>query len=275
LFGVLFNSRRLFSDADAILTCNEQEARLLKEKYPGKRIQVQPHGVPVKLFLSDSREAALAAFPQLRGKQVLLLPGRIDPIKNQGWVLNHASSILQKHPQAVIVLAGPCTDKEYGVQIDDLAKTSGFANRIIFTGALPPADPRLIGLFQLAAAVILPSQSETFGLVVLESWAARAPVIASRTPGASALIRHGENGWLFDLESPHGFHDAIDAALLNPGLARQMAAAGHELAASQYDSSVLSARVQALYEELSGQNKALLQPLRKTAGSHRRLRRLA
>jgi len=279
-FGVLFNSRGVLSDADAILTCNEQEARLLREKYPGKRIQVQPHGVPVKQFLGDCRDSALAAFPHLRGKQVLLLPGRIDPVKNQSWVLRRAASILQRHPKAVIVLAGPRTDKAYGEEIDELVKASGFADRILLTGGLPPADPRLIGLFQLAAAVILPSQSETFGLVVLESWAARAPVIASRTPGASALVRHSENGWLFDLEAPAGFDDAIDAALLEPALARKLAAAGHELAASQYDSVVLAGRVQGLYEELTEQkrsreNKAASKTQPETAGARRRLREVA
>jgi len=45
LFGLLFQSHRLFQDADAILTCNEREAALLREKLPEKRIVVQPHGI--------------------------------------------------------------------------------------------------------------------------------------------------------------------------------------------------------------------------------------
>src|SRR5579871_2560021 len=83
VFGFMLQSRRLFPDADAIITCNENEAGLLREQYPGKRIVVQAHGVPLALYQADQREHALAAFPETRGKQILLCVGRLDPIKNQ------------------------------------------------------------------------------------------------------------------------------------------------------------------------------------------------
>ena len=252
-FGLLFNSRRLFSDADAILTCNEKEAELLREKYPRKRIQVQPHGVPLADFATDQREAALAAFPPLRGKDLLLVPGRIDPVKNQHWVVEHSSALLRRYPRAMLALVGACTDKQYGDKVNDSIRASGMADRILMTGGLPPGDSRLIGLFQNARAVILPSLSETFGLVVLEGWAAGAGVIASRTPGATALIRHGKNGWLFDLDAPSGFEDALHTTMATPNVARDVAAAGHRLATEHYDSAVLAARLEDLYVELCQQ----------------------
>ena len=89
------------------------EARLLREKFPGKRIVVQPHGVPLEIYQQDRREQALEAFPQIRGKQVLLCVGRIDPIKNQSWLVEQAPEILRRHPEAVLVLAGACTHEEY------------------------------------------------------------------------------------------------------------------------------------------------------------------
>src|SRR5207248_10465902 len=76
-FGLLFQSHRLFRDADAILTCNETEASLLRERYPFKRIVVQPHGVPLGIYESNHKQAAVAAVPQIRGRQVLLNVGRI------------------------------------------------------------------------------------------------------------------------------------------------------------------------------------------------------
>jgi glycosyltransferase involved in cell wall biosynthesis len=255
LFGLLLNTRRIFADADAILTCNDQEAELLRAKYPENRIHVQPHGVPLAQFSTDHRDAALAAFPQLRGKDILLMPGRIDPIKNQAWVIEHARTLMLKHPRAMLVLAGACTDKAYGAKLETTIKGSGFAERVLLTGGLPSGDPRLLGLFQQACVVLLPSRSETFGLVVLEAWAAGTPVIASRTPGASALIRQGENGWLFDLDAPQAFHEAAATSLLNPRLARQMAESGRQLVAKQYDSAVLAERLHGLYEDLRRSSK--------------------
>jgi len=104
VFGLVLQSRRLLTDADAIITCNENEARLLREQYLGKRVVVQPHGVPLEIYEGDRREQALEAFPQLRGKQVLLSVGRIDPVKNQGWLVEQAPQIFQKFPRATILL---------------------------------------------------------------------------------------------------------------------------------------------------------------------------
>jgi glycosyltransferase involved in cell wall biosynthesis len=249
-FGALLNSRRVVPDADAVLTCNEREAALLKEKFPGKRIRVQHHGVPVKVFEKDHRSEARSAFPQLEGKQLILLVGRIDPVKNQGWVLERVPAILMKHPNAIVMFAGACTDAEYGRTLETRIRELGLQDKVLMPGGFPPGDPRLIGLMQQAAVGVLPSVSETFGLVILEAWAAGAPVISSRTSGASALIRHGENGWLFDLENPQSFHEVLDHVLGDAKAAATAAAKGRDLARSAYDTRVLASQVRDLYEEL-------------------------
>ena len=150
IFGLLLQSRRLLVDADAIITCNENEASLLREQYPGKRVVVQPHGVPLDIYQEDRREQALEAFPQIRGKQVLLTVGRIDPVKNQSWVVEQAPQIFRKFPNAIIVFAGAVTDEAYGEKLRQRIQALGLEDRVLLTGGLPPNDPRLIGLFQEA-----------------------------------------------------------------------------------------------------------------------------
>jgi alpha-maltose-1-phosphate synthase len=249
LFGWLLGSRLLFRDADCIITCNQTEAGLLAKDYPGKRIVVQPHGVPLSFYQQNQRPAARAAFPQITGRQMLLCVGRIDPIKNQSWLLHQAPAIFQRHPNALLVLAGPCTDAPYGELIQREIKELGLQDRVLLTGGLPPNDPRLIGLMQESNAVLLPSLSETFGLVVLEAWAAGTVVVSSRTSGPSALIRDRENGWLFCLDQVAAFHEAVDRALLDPALARRMAFQGAAVS-QQYSLGALAARLKGIYEEL-------------------------
>lgn len=252
LFGLLFQSHRLFVDADAILTCNAREARLLQERYPEKRVMVQAHGVPVQDYQVHHRELALAGFPEIRGRKLLLCLGRIDPVKNQGWVLEQAPALLSRHPTAVLVLAGACTDEPYGEKLRRRISELGLAGRVLLTGGLPPNDKRLIGLLQEAALLILPSLSETFGLVILEAWAAGTPVLCSKTSGAMALVRDGENGWLFDLgeERAATFHARVDEALLHPQRARGMAALGREKVEQEYSVTALARQLRALYESL-------------------------
>ena len=61
LCGLVLGSRRLMAGADAIVTCNEREAALIRERHPGQRVVVQPHGVSAQLYQTDCRAAAHAA----------------------------------------------------------------------------------------------------------------------------------------------------------------------------------------------------------------------
>src|ERR1051325_4469691 len=146
LFGLLLQSRRLLADVDAVITCNDREAARLKEKFPRKRIKVQPHGVPVATFAHDRRDDARAAFPFLEGKDVLLCLGRIDPVKNQLWLIERMPAILHRHPNVILVLAGAITERQYGECVQCRVRELGLENHVFFTGGLAPGDARLIGL---------------------------------------------------------------------------------------------------------------------------------
>jgi alpha-maltose-1-phosphate synthase len=251
VFGWVLRSRRVLDQAAAVITCNRKEATLLKEKYPDKIVLVQPHGVAAAEFLQDHRTDAYQAYPELRDRQVLLAVGRLDPVKNQEWLLQQFPRSLDRHPNLHLVIAGACMDEAYGKLMKKQVRNLGLEERVTLTGGLPPGDAKLIGLFQAAAVVLLPSLSETFGLVILESWAAGTPVIATRTSGALDLVREGENGWLFDLKDPDSFHACLDDALRNPARAREWAEAGRRRVQAEYDCTMLAGRVQHLYEELA------------------------
>ena len=90
---------------------------------------------------------------------------------------------------------------------------------------------------------MLPSLSETFGLVILAAWAAGAPVIATPTTGAKELIVHRENGWLFDLADAASFHACVDEALLEQDLAKQLAEVGRRRVATEFDCAMLAGRM--------------------------------
>jgi glycosyltransferase involved in cell wall biosynthesis len=262
-FGLLFQSHRLFPDADAIITCNGTEAKLLRERYPGKRIVVQPHGVPLELYEVDHRDKALQAFPQIQGRQVLLCVGRIDPIKNQGWLIDEAPRIFKKHPRAMMIFAGACTDEAYGELVYRKIEALGLRDRVLVTGGIPPNDPRLIGLFQEAEVLVLPSRSETFGLVILEAWATGTTVLSSRTSGACTLVRDGQNGWLFDLDNPETFHEPLDHALVKTEVASRVRRRGGDEVNTEYNIAALAGRMKKLYAELIEEKNALRDPSRR------------
>lgn len=250
LYGFVFGARRVLRDADAVITFNPTEARRLQERHPGLRVVTIPHGIPVEAYRKDRREAALAAFPDLRGRRVLLCVGRVDPVKNQGFLIERMPRLLDRHPDAVLVLAGPLTALEYAAGLRDRVAALGLTARVLWTGEIPPDDPRLVGLYQVADVVLLPSRSEAFGLTVLEAWAAGTPVVASRTPGASGLVTPGQDGFLYDVDDPEGFHDVVDRVLAAPDLRARLGEAGRARLRREHDPAAGVAHVHALYEEI-------------------------
>ncbi len=255
--GLLLRARHLFSEADAIITCNPREAALISARHPDRRVVVQPHGVPAARFAGDHRAAALSAFPVIERRKVLVMPGRIDPVKNQSWLVEQTAELARRHPDVLLVFVGACTDVAYGESLNALIAKNGLTHSVLLAGKLPPGDPRLIGLLQISQALVLPSLSETFGLVILEAWAAGTPVISSRTSGATALVTEGENGFLFDLDQPAPFHAAANQIFTQPELRARMGAAGRARVIADYDTDVLSARMKQLYAELIGEKNAL------------------
>ena len=150
----------------------------------------------------------------------------------------------------MLVLAGPCADESYGGLLRRRIAELGVDDAVLSQAACRPATRGWRACSQLAGLAVLPSVSETFGLVLLEAWAAGAAVMASRTSGATAFIRHGENGWLFDLERPESFHEAAAVALNGSGLRERFAASGRAMVQAQYDVPVIARHTRQLYYQL-------------------------
>lgn len=258
LFGALLRSRQLLNYADVIITCNPREATLLQEKFPSKQILTQPHGVDSADYRVDHRLHAESAFPQIRNKKLLLTIGRIDPVKNQEWLIQNIIPVFQKYSDTYLMLVGACTAETYGRKLKQRIDQLGLNSRVLIAGGIPPRDPRLIGLFQSAQAVIIPSISETFGLVILESWASGTLPIASCTSGAKALVKNGENGWLFELSNVGGFFQTVDSTLSHAESRTKMITEGRRLIAERYDTGVLVGRLKRIYEQLIERNNHAL-----------------
>ena len=240
IFGAFLGARKVLENADAILTVNPREAELLRERYPDQRVLQTFHGVDLSRFETDQTASA----PDFGDRPVVLVLGRVDPVKNQVWAAERWGEVVARHPDALLVCAGAGMDEAYQRELE---KFAGDSVRLL--GGFEPADPAVVGLLQRADAVLLPSKSETFGLVVVEAWAAGTPVIASRTTGTQHLVEDGVDGLLFDLSDPEGFHRQLDVVLSE---GHGLAAAGKRKA-ERFSIEAAAAPVRALYDELLGE----------------------
>jgi len=249
-FGLLLGSRHVLRDAAAVICVGRDEADLMRAKWPGKRIEYIPNGVDTTTFSQATPGAFLTEHPSLAGKPFILCVSRIDFQKNQLLLVRAFADFARSHPHHRLVLIGPVTVEDYEQQIRQTAAELGIADRLLLIPGYPPGDSRLASAFAAAEMFVLPTDHEPFGIVILEAWAARKPVIATRVGGIPGFTTDGENIRLV----PKGDCAALGAALAelagSPPLRERLANAGHDLAIGTYDWSKVADRHLELYQDI-------------------------
>lgn len=117
------------------------------------------------------------------GVPIVAFVGRVVMQKGPDYFIEAAARVAALHPSVCFVVAGT---GDMLPALFDRCITLGIAHRVFFTGGLSREDTER--LYRMAAVVVMPSVSEPFGLVALESLRAGTPVIVSRTSGVTEAI---------------------------------------------------------------------------------------
>lgn len=236
----------LANQVSAIVAGSAAEATALIElaRAPAGRVWVVPPGVDIEQFTPQRAKAAAASiraeFSIAPESAILAVVGRLQPLKDQELALR-AFALLT--PGAVMVIAGEATPGDEGY----LQLLRELGGDVRFVGAL--SRERLANLLAASALTIMPSQSETFGIVALESAASGTPVIAFRGSGLVESVADGISGQLIDSRQPEHWAAAIDLLLADPArLARLGTSARHH--AEPYTWAASATSLLALYESL-------------------------
>jgi len=143
--------------------------------------------------------------------------------------------------------SGPHGDAEVA-RVRQLAAAMGLGDHL----RLVPAQGHemLSTYYRAADVVIVPSRSESFGLVALEASACGTPVVASAVGGLTTLVDHGRTGYLVDERDPKMFADYAARILADGPMARDMSAAA-VLRARRYTWAAAAAQLRRRYADLT------------------------
>jgi D-inositol-3-phosphate glycosyltransferase len=204
---------RLSHAADnlCVLTCGE--ARLLHQAFgvSGSRMTVVPAGVDTEVFspAPGAADAGVAALPPAGDGPLLLFVGRLQPLKGPDVAVRTLAQVRAAGiPARLLIVGGTSGNGGGSCGPDDLralAAELGVADVVAIAPAQP--QPRVAALYRTADVVLVPSRSETFGLVALEAQACGTPVVAADVPGLQATV--GAGGTLVEGHDPEDHAAAV------------------------------------------------------------------
>ncbi len=241
----------LVNCADAICVSCVEEEQQFRRLYgdPHGQIEIIAPGVEHALFAPGDREGARIAIGLPADVPVILFVGRIQPLKGPDVAIRALRELDRSDARLLIVGGSSGSEGDGEVErAHQLVDELGLHDRVAFA---PPQPHHILSTYYRAAdVVIVPSRSESFGLVALEAAACGVPVVASAVGGLLSLVDHGETGFLVPRRDPAGFARAIAAVLDDPDRAASMGAAAAERA-SAYTWRAAAARLRRLYTDLT------------------------
>lgn len=227
---------QIVAAADQLIANTAEEADELVRHYAAdpRKVGVVHPGVNLARFRpADGRAAARARLGLPQDALIPLFAGRIQPLKAPDVLLRAVAVLLEERPElrsriVVPVVGGPSGSglaKPEGLH--KLAARLGIADVVHFH---PPVEQdRLADWFRAATVLVMPSYSESFGLVAIEAQAVGTPVLAAAVGGLPVAVRHGHTGFLVQDHDPRGYARRLREFADHPGLADRMgeAAARH------------------------------------------------
>ncbi|MGP8078440.1 MAG: glycosyltransferase family 4 protein [Thermoplasmata archaeon] len=210
-----------YRTAAAIVVETEIEARLVGEFAPARRIHIIPPGIDLAEWADAAPDrATVVDLPE----RYLLFAGRIA--SNKGLTqLFDAVARIPAAERLPVVLMGHDWGQRGLLEAD--ARRLGIEGSIRWLGHVPD---RLTwrAVVRRAAGLVLPSEWEAFGLVLLEAMAAGTPIVATAVGGVPEVLENGRSGRLVPYDRPDALAEALRGILGDPGTTLPLVARASE-----------------------------------------------
>ena len=233
--------------AERVICVSGALRREVKNLYgvPGDKMYVVYNGVDVQRFdarvntRSSRRQYAVGA-----DDPFVLFAGRMTWQKGPDLLVEALPGLLTHHPRAKFVFAG---DGDLRDGLERRCASLGVSSATRFVGHRKGHD--LISLFKSSDLVCVPSRNEPFGIVILEAWSARKPVVATRNGGPAEFVRHEDTG-LTVSDDRDSIGWGVGTVLANKAKGRRMGRSGRREAESRFSWNTIAGTTERVYESV-------------------------
>ncbi|WIW47821.1 glycosyltransferase family 4 protein [Bradyrhizobium sp. 62B] len=226
---------------DRIASVSRYTANMMSTAYgiPTNQFCFLPNAIDITPQLSASRQRA--------GRPTILAVSRLgtgDEEKHLDKVIRGVALLKDKLPEIVCEIVG---DGPLRSGLEQLARELDVANAVLFRGRL--SDEEKEKAYNRAWAFVLPSSKEGFGIVYLEAWLHRLPVICSTKGAAPEVVTDGADGFVVDPDNISALADAMFRLLIDEDISRSFGENGLTKVLRHYSQSNFSKNLEAILDD--------------------------
>ena len=235
--GPILERLLLRTPATAIHTVSEASKRDLLQVGTHSRIVVVPNGIDIGNYAGHGGI-------QTNPRQALFI-GRLVFYKNLEVVFNAFANVIQRIPDAKLIIVG---DGPMRTTWERMTYHLNLQEHIHFCGQVSHQDK--LRLLEQSAFVLLPSMVEGFGIVVLEAFACKKPVLASKIEALEELVSEGIDGYLADPNSEKEWAEGMLKLFTEQERTQKMGMRGQEKLIKHYAIDRVAGMMVSLYDDI-------------------------
>jgi glycosyltransferase involved in cell wall biosynthesis len=173
--------------------------------------------------------------------------GRIERTKNVKVLVESFEKVAMLYSNAHLLIAGSGNDHVQELQKIISSFPASVQERIHWEIHFPADTKPLI--FNSLDIFVLPSNNESFGIVFLEAWSCRKPVIGSAIGAIKDVINENWDGLLMDPNNTESLAKQIGTLIDSKQLRKEMGGRGYNKVKENYTWDIITARLRKLYEK--------------------------
>ncbi|WP_373036175.1 glycosyltransferase family 4 protein [Sulfurimonas sp.] len=244
-----FYHRFLYKNMDLMLPVTYQVKEQIEKFIPSDirpKIEVLYMGAESPKIISYEEKETLRSKYNLGKSFTVGIVGRIEEGKGQYLVIEAIKELASKGMDAKALIVGHAMNDTYLEQLKDNIEKDGIKDRVVFTGFMTEVQK----LMQVCDVIVLATDRETFGLVLIEAMQCNIAVVGSDSGGPLEIIDDNESGLLFKTKDSNDLAKKVEKLFNDKSLRKSLAGTGKLKADEKFDSETQFEKLKIILESL-------------------------
>jgi glycosyltransferase involved in cell wall biosynthesis len=219
---------------------SQSKMELFRNRCTSNKIIILPNGIELEKF-----QNIYSHNKNNHTKKTIIFVGTLRPVKGVKYLIKAMRIIHKKLPDTNLLIVGDGPDRD---KLETLVQELNLQNCIHFAGKVP--NEKIPEYMTQADLFVLPSLSESFGIVNIEAMASGLPIVTTNVGGLPEIVINGENGFVVEPKNPEAIAEKVILILNDENLKKKISE-NNQKKAKDYSWDGVIKNLIAIYESLS------------------------